>query len=58
MDCVNRDMRAIETAKYEVRDKTGWRRIASATATPQRSGDSHAEEEEEKDKPITKVALL
>ena len=35
MDCVNRDMRAIGTTKDEVHDRTGWRRIESATATPQ-----------------------
>ena len=34
MDCVNRDMRAIATTKYEVHDRTGWRRIVSAAATP------------------------
>ena len=38
MDCVNRDMRAIGTTKYEVHDKTGWRRIVSAAATPQPGG--------------------
>ena len=35
MDCVNRDMRAIGTTKDEVHDRTGWRRIVSAAATPQ-----------------------
>ena len=30
MDCVKRDMRAIGTAKDEVHDRTGWRRILSA----------------------------
>ena len=34
----NRDMRAIETTKYEVHDRTGWRRIVSAAATPQLDG--------------------
>ena len=34
MDCVNRDMRAIGTTNDEVRDRTGWRRIVSAVATP------------------------
>ena len=38
MDCVNRDMRAIGTTKDEVHDRTGWRRIVSAAATPQPSG--------------------
>ena len=38
MDCVNRDMRATGTTKDEVRDRTGWRRIVSAAATPQPSG--------------------
>ena len=37
MDRVNRDMRAIGTTKNEVHDRTGWRRIVSATATPQPS---------------------
>ena len=37
-DCVNRDMRAIGTTKDEVHDRTGWRRIVSAAATPQPSG--------------------
>ena len=40
MDCVNRDMRAIGTTKDEVHDRTGWRRIVSAAATPQPSGSS------------------
>ena len=38
MDGVNRDMRAIGTTKDEVHDRTGWRRIVSAAATPQPSG--------------------
>ena len=38
MDCVNRDMRAIGMTKDEVHDRTGWRRIVSAAATPQPSG--------------------
>ena len=38
MDCVNRDMRAIGTTKDEVHDRTGWRRIVSAAATPQPTG--------------------
>ena len=38
MHCVNRDMRAIGTTKDEVHDRTGWRRIVSAAATPQPSG--------------------
>ena len=38
MDCVNRDMRAIGTTKDEVHDRTGWRRIVSAAATPHPSG--------------------
>ena len=38
MDCVNRDMRVIGTTKDEVHDRTGWRRIVSAPATPQPSG--------------------
>ena len=40
MDCVNRDMRAIYigTTKDEVHDRTGWRRIVFAAATPQPSG--------------------
>ena len=37
MDCVNRDMKAIETTKDEVHDITCWRRIVSATAAPQLS---------------------
>ena len=32
MDCVNQDMRAIGTTKYEVHDRTGWRRIVSVAA--------------------------
>ena len=44
MDCVNRDMRAIGTTKYEVHDRTGWRRIVSGAATPQ----PRQEEEESK----------
>ena len=35
MDCVNRDMRAIGTTKYEVHDRTGWRRIVSAAPISQ-----------------------
>ena len=38
MDGVNRDIRAIGTTKDEVHDRTGWRRIVSAAATPQQSG--------------------
>ena len=38
MDCGNRDMRAIGTTKDEVHDRTGWRRIVYAAATPQPSG--------------------
>ena len=38
MDCVNRDMRAIGTTRDEVHDRTGWRRIVSAAASPQPSG--------------------
>ena len=38
LDCVNRDMRAVGTTKDEVHDRTGWRRIVSATAIPQPSG--------------------
>ena len=38
MDCFNRDMRAIGTTKDEVHDRTGWRRIVYAAATPQSSG--------------------
>ena len=38
MDCVNGDKRAIGTTKDEVHDKTGWRRIVSAAATPQPCG--------------------
>ena len=38
MHCINRDMRAIGTTKDEVHDRTGWRRIVSAAATPQPSG--------------------
>ena len=38
VDCVNRNMRAIETTTNEVHDRTGWRRIVSAAATPQPSG--------------------
>ena len=37
MDCVNRDMRAIGSTKYEFHDRTSWRRIVSAAATPQPS---------------------
>ena len=37
MDCVNRDMIAIGTTKDGVHDRTGWRRIVSAAATPQPS---------------------
>ena len=36
--CVNRDMGAIRTTKDEVIDRTGWRRIVSAAATPPLSG--------------------
>ena len=38
MDCVSRDITAIGTTKDEVHDRTGWRRIVSAAATPQPSG--------------------
>ena len=38
MDCVNRDMTANGMTKDEVHDRTGWRRIVSASATPQPSG--------------------
>ena len=38
LECVNRYMRAIGTTKDEVHDRTGWRRIVSAAATPQPSG--------------------
>ena len=38
MDCVNRDTKAIGTMKHEVHDRTGWRRIVPASATPQPSG--------------------
>ena len=38
MDYVNRDMRAIGTTSDMVHDRTGWRRIVSAAATPQPSG--------------------
>ena len=38
MDCVNRDMRAIGTTKDEVHERTGWRTIVFAAATPQPSG--------------------
>ena len=38
MDCVNSEMRAIGTTKYEVHDRTGCTIIMSAAATPQRSG--------------------
>ena len=38
MDSVNRDIRAIGTTKGEVHDRTGWRRIVSAAATPQLCG--------------------
>ena len=41
MDCVNRDMRAIGTTKDYVLDRTGWRRIVSAAATPQPSGSGY-----------------
>ena len=33
MDCVNSDMRAIWTTEHEVHDRTGWRKMLSATAT-------------------------
>ena len=38
MDCVNRDMRDIGTTKYEVHDRTSWRRIVSVAVTAQPSG--------------------
>ena len=38
MDCVNRDMRAIEATVDEVHAKSGWRKIVSAAATRQLSG--------------------
>ena len=38
MDCANRDMRAIGTTSDEVHERTGWRRIVSAAATPSPSG--------------------
>ena len=41
MDSGNTDMRAIETTKDEVRDRTGWRRIVSAAATPQPTGSGY-----------------
>ena len=34
MDFVNREMRVIGTTKDEVHDRTDWRRIVSAAATP------------------------
>ena len=34
MDCVNREMTVIETTEDDVRDRTDWRRIVSAAATP------------------------
>ena len=40
MGCVNRDMIAIGTTKDEVYDRTGWRGIVSAAATPEPSGSS------------------
>ena len=46
-DCVNRDMRAIGTTKYEVHDKTGWRRISDPTIKWERLEDEDDEEEEE-----------
>ena len=33
MDCVKRDMRGIGTTKYEVHDRTDWKRIVSSAAT-------------------------
>ena len=44
MDCVNRDMRAIGTTSDKVHDRTGWRRIVSAAATPQPSGSGYEKE--------------
>ena len=41
MECINRDMRATGTTKDEVHDRTGWRRIVSAAATPQPSGSGY-----------------
>ena len=38
MDCVNGDMIAIGTTKDEVHDRTGWRSIVFAAATPRPSG--------------------
>ena len=38
MDCVNRDMRVIGTTKDEVHDRTGWKRILSATPQPSWGG--------------------
>ena len=46
MDCVNRDMRAIGTTKDEVHDRTGWRRIVSAAATPTTKWEQLEEEED------------
>ena len=37
MDCVNRDMRAIQTTEHKVHDRTD-RRIVSAVATAQKVG--------------------
>ena len=38
MDGVNGDMRDIGSTKDEVHDRTGWRSIVFAAATPQPSG--------------------
>ena len=46
IDCVNRDMRAIGTTSDEVHDRTGWRRIVSAAATPTTKWERLGEEEE------------
>ena len=50
MDCVNRDMRAIGTTKDEVHDRSGWRRIVSAAATPQPGWDQLEEEEDSRER--------
>ena len=38
VDCINQDTKAIGKTRYEVHDRTGWRRIVSPAATTQRSG--------------------
>ena len=40
LDCVNNDLKVIGATEDDVHDRDSWRRVISATATPQQSGTS------------------